>query len=123
MVFTSSILAVSYVVNKNYLPQLPGLWIILLVLIIAPLLWGIKKFRQAKFYKATGATRFQDAPVRIKIMQEGFSWTLRHSTVEVKWAGVDHILEMNGESFRLASSKKQKRGDGGLAQKENEREK
>ncbi|MBL4595139.1 MAG: hypothetical protein JKX99_01040 [Robiginitomaculum sp.] len=28
-------------------------------------------------------------------MQEGFSWTLRHSTVEVKWAGVDHILEMN----------------------------
>jgi DNA replication protein DnaC len=34
-----------------------------------------------------------------------------------------HILEMNGESFRLASSKKQNRGTPKIAHKENEREK
>ena len=34
-----------------------------------------------------------------------------------------HILEMNGESFRLASSKKQNRGTTKIAHKENEREK
>jgi DNA replication protein DnaC len=34
-----------------------------------------------------------------------------------------HILEMNGESFRLASSKKQNRGTTKIVHKENEREK
>jgi len=34
-----------------------------------------------------------------------------------------HILEMNGESFRLASSRKQNRGTSKIAQKDNEREK
>ena len=32
-----------------------------------------------------------------------------------------HILEMNGESFRLAASKKQNRGTSKIAQRENER--